>query len=752
MPTYYVRTDGSDSNTGLGPASNQAWASIGKALGSTGISSGDTVYIAPGRYYEIVTASLTSPTSETRIIGNPTASQFAGVNAGIVRWTAFQSDTSDDTNTPNLSATSKDYLTFENLYIESNARYTSAAFNFTTCKYIKVRNCIFVQGGNNGGCLSLSAPAAVGSSSIFDRNIFIGKGVTNITVTGTGSTNYDMDITIANNLSINLYSGYNFLMDGTYGGGVQIINNTVLGSTRPIKVNSITNTTHKIKIYNNLVAFATAEVVHNGGTNGVIVGDYNRFNNNESGFYQYTKGANDTIYGPTGLSFGAERFFGIGADDFFAPLTSSVNIAFGEPNGTGVTITAGNPVIPVSGVGKTYYLNDRIQFTESLGNISSSAIYVVSAAYGSTSFTLDGLTPDTNGTITHRRYRYTSDIYNTGWATTTQPNAGSIEKFDLNTIGYYNPTEKSNNDFKLVADQTQQSINVYLGATGISYNSTGLTAYYIRQNSSPVAIGLTSNTPSGSWVSGGFSEISSSYTPGLYRLDLPDAVSYSGVDNVTVVLRGATGTNGVYANCQLMPTLTNASIAQTVWTNTERTITGGIADTVTTLTTRTGFAITSNQDKNGYTITAGIVTSVPTTETSYVGIATSVWQFANRTITGGIADTVTTLTTRSGFAVSNISQIQSGLSTLTIDDVSSAIGNSITYTGIATSVWQYATRTLSSGSGISAYDVWNFAERTITGGSGVTINQTFPENFEFMLITKSGRVYLSKPDIQRLTT
>lgn len=664
MPTYYVRTDGSDSNTGLGPASNQAWVSIGKALGATGISSGDTVYIAPGRYYEIVTANLTSPTAETRIIGNPTASQFSGVTAGIVRWTAYQSDTSDDTNTPNLSVTSKDYLTFENLYIESNARYTSAAFNFTTCKYIKIRNCIFIQGGNNGNCLSLSAPAAVGSTSIFDRNIFISKGVANINVEGTGSTNYDMDITIANNLSINLYSGYNLYVTGTYGGGVQIFNNTVFGGSRPIKVDSVSNTIHKIKLYNNLVSFANNEIVHNGGTNGVIVGDYNRFNSWEASFYQYTQGKYDTLYGPTGLSFGAERLFGIGADDFFSPLTSSVNIAAGEPNGTGVSITSGNAVIPFSGSGKTYYLNDRIQFIESLGNISSSSVYVVSAAYGTTSFALDGLTPDTSGTVTHRRYRYTSDTYNTGWATTTQPNVGNIEKFNLNTIGFYNPTEKSNTDYKLVSDKSQQSINLYLGATGISYNSTGLSAYYIRQNSSPVAIGLTNNTPSGSWISGGFSEISSSYTPGLYRLDLPNAVSVSGVDNVNVVVKGAVGTNGAYVNCQIMPLLTNSSIANTVWTNVTRTLSA------------TGIS------------------------------AYDVWNFSNRTLSAASGAT-------------------------------------------AFEIWNYANRTLSA-TGLSAYDVWNYTHRIITGGTGVSITQIFPDNFEFMLITNTGRIYLNKADIEKI--
>jgi hypothetical protein len=559
-------------------------------------------------------------------------------------------------------------------------------------------------------------------------------------VSGTGSTNYDMDITIANNLSVNFANGYNIWMTGTYGGGVQIFNNTVLGSARPIKVDQLTNTIHKVKLYNNIVAFASAEAVHHGSTANVIVGDYNRFNNNEGFAYLYNQGTNDTIYGPSGLSFGAERLFGIGVDDFFAPTTSSINLAAGEPNGTGVTITAGNPVIPVKSAGQIYYLNDRIQFAQSLGNISSSSVYVVSAAYGTTSFALDGLTPDTSGTVTHRRYRYTSDLYNTGWATTTQPNVGNIEKFNLSTIGYYNPTEKSNTDYKLVTDKTQQSINLYLGATGISYNSTGLTAYYIRQNSIPVAIGLTNNTPSGSWFSGGFSEISPSYTPGLYRLDLPDAVSVSGVDNVNVVVKGAFGTNGAYVNCQIVPLLTNSSIANTVWTNASRTITGGIADTVTTLTDRTKFSVI-----------AGIITSVSNpvdiTTSSMSGIANTAWTYTLRTITGGIADTVTTLTNKAGFAITggtittnsdktgySLSQsfpanfsslsITGGKVSVVQTDLDYVINNipQANYTNIAAANWNY----LLSGIAITGsigYIIKTNLDTTISSRSTLTSNQ-----------------------------
>lgn len=68
MATYYVRVDGNDSNTGTGPAANQAWRSIAKSISSS-VAPGDTIYIAPGKYAEAnLTPTFTNPSSNAQRI------------------------------------------------------------------------------------------------------------------------------------------------------------------------------------------------------------------------------------------------------------------------------------------------------------------------------------------------------------------------------------------------------------------------------------------------------------------------------------------------------------------------------------------------------------------------------------------------------------------------------------------------------------------------------------------------------------
>ncbi|MGD8567369.1 MAG: hypothetical protein PVJ39_04755 [Gammaproteobacteria bacterium] len=78
------------------------------------------------------------------------------------------------------------------------------------------------------------------------------------------------------------------------------------------------------------------------------------------------------------------------------------------------------------------------------------------------------------------------------------------------------------------------------GLTGLTYNSSGLTCYYIRPGSAAAQLTLATQTVTGAHSDGGFVEIDSTNMPGWYRLDLSDAIIAAGVGIVGIVLRGAT--------------------------------------------------------------------------------------------------------------------------------------------------------------------------------------------------------------------
>jgi len=99
------------------------------------------------------------------------------------------------------------------------------------------------------------------------------------------------------------------------------------------------------------------------------------------------------------------------------------------------------------------------------------------------------------------------------------------------------------------AGLTSQTIDIFLadsssttggGLTGLVYNTSNLTAYYRKgATGTATAITLATQTVGGAYSSGGFVQIDSTNMPGVYRLDLPNAmVDTAGF--VTLYLRGAT--------------------------------------------------------------------------------------------------------------------------------------------------------------------------------------------------------------------
>jgi hypothetical protein len=261
-----------------------------------------------------------------------------------------------------------------------------------------------------------------------------------------------------------------------------------------------------------------------------------------------------------------------------------------------------------------------------------------------------------------------------------------------------------------VANQTPQDVWTYAGVEGRTI--TGGTANTVTNITNPVSVSTASMTGIAGTV---WSTDVSSYTSPSAGYDLSNATAGGGIT------------------------------AGDIWTYATRTITGGIADTVTSVTN--GVIVTTNNDKTGYSLSGtqsfnltgnitgnlsgsvGSVTSPVTFDSSqYAAIASSVWNaptrtltsggsgisaadvwtYGTRTITGGIADTVTTV---SGNVLGSVNSVVSDV------NVSTA-----SMTGIAGTVWSVASRTITGGIADTVTTVTNRAGFAITGGTITTVS------------------------------
>ena len=238
-------------------------------------------------------------------------------------------------------------------------------------------------------------------------------------------------------------------------------------------------------------------------------------------------------------------------NDPFAPHSGSQLIDAGDPISSIVSITSGNNSIPFGS--NSYAGGESVQFTTSLGNITAYTNYIVEQVNGTTSFILNGLVPNTSGNIQHRRYRFDSDAYGVSYNLSNRPTVGYANYVNLTNIGNYIPTDKRDISYNVAPNTTSRSELIYLGSTGLNYQTSSLSIKYIRVGSSAVTITLASQTPNGSWVSGGFCELDSVNLPGMYRLDVPNEVFASGVKIATLIIKGVNILNGYYINYNLQP-------------------------------------------------------------------------------------------------------------------------------------------------------------------------------------------------------
>jgi len=482
MATYYVRPDGNNTNTGTGPGAGQAWATIQKALGATGIGSGDTLYIAPGLYGEQVTIGGTYSTT-TNIIGDPTASQFSGVSAGRVQIGAYNNLNNAPLYTgATISGTSKSNLSFSNIeFLLSGGIVANAGIYFASSQNNTFTKCVFQDCARTAHLVSLAPAASTAINFTFRDCVFLGA--------------------VSNTIS------YIFTI---YGAG----NNT--------DITSFTNCAfigHHTAIYADAVKFSVMNCT----------------------FWNQTAGIAHSGGNP--LTVTNTLFFGCGTGATFGSGTQTYNRFIAcATNFSGAAVSATTRVVGTPGVENLYTLLTGIANLQPFSSFPNSPNTSFGTATGAPS----------------------TDLYGVAW-TGTSPDSGSATYRSLSAVGAYNPSERNASTITIAPGSTSQSIELYLGATGLTASTSGLTARYNRTRTASVSIPLVARTIAQAWTAGGFAEVDATNMPGVYRLDLPDAALASGADDVTVVVRGASGTNGAVMTVKLSSGgLTEAQTASAV--------------------------------------------------------------------------------------------------------------------------------------------------------------------------------------------
>ena len=509
MATYYVRTDGNDSNAGTGPATNQAWQTITKAIGATGIASGDTLYIAPGVYRGNFVVNASAFSAATYIIGDVTASQFSGVAAGTVRLTSRSVDTGSLSGAT-FSATSKPYLNISGIYFDGRV-------SILTSNFLVIEKCLFWSASETTAVVTIGCTTGATTRNIFRKNILLAGNA--------GATTSNFGLVILDNVASQgtlvqdcLFNGscYTlFASTGVSNVDIRVTNCTFTGYTGASHVRS--NDTNAITVTNSLFINGYAPSIFSSNTAGCVSENYNRILMAGSARQNVAAGANSTTTGWDGVEYGQSLLMGYDYLQMYTALAGSPNIDFGT---------------------------------------------------------------STNAP--------TSDMYGVTW-TGTSPTAGSTAYRSINGASQYNPTERNASTITIAPGSTSQSIELYLGSTGLTASTSGLSARYNRTRTASVSIPLVARTIAQAWTSGGFAEVDATNMPGVYRLDLPDAALAAGADDVTVVVRGASGTNGAVMTIKLSSGgLTSAQTASAVWGASpgpynDATTMGGIVNQIDTL-------------------------------------------------------------------------------------------------------------------------------------------------------------------------
>jgi hypothetical protein len=336
MTVYFVRKTGDDGNAGTSTAT--AWLTIGQALGASGISSGDTVYIGAGVYRECVTVGMVSATAETFVIGDVDGSQTG--DAGEIIWTAFvDGDDTTPSGDPTLDLATRDYLTFRKMTIIAGDGVLINAWT-PTAQHITFTDCALFAMGDEW--LYFQAAAGEQAHWLLDRCIlvsYVGYGM-DVTAIRGASADIDLDFTISNCLLFMSGAGGNTINvtgyegGSYYPGGISILNCSFVGGHYQIAVTKWSST-YPVNIFN-CIFLAPSNYHISAEASGMVSQDHNYFAwTDEDGCENVTPGVHNkgwTEICPL-LHVGQEIMFGKMLRPFLSPVAGSPLLGFGNQAG-----------------------------------------------------------------------------------------------------------------------------------------------------------------------------------------------------------------------------------------------------------------------------------------------------------------------------------------------------------------------------------------------------------------------------------
>lgn len=229
--------------------------------------------------------------------------------------------------------------------------------------------------------------------------------------------------------------------------------------------------------------------------------------------------------------------------------------------------------------------------------------------------------------------------------------------------------------------------------TGVTYNSSGITAYYdiAGASGSATSFGLATMTK-GAWATGGFVAVDATNMPGVYQIGVPNAC-IANAGSCTIFIQGVTNMVPVIITIQILAANVAANVAQ--WLGTAVTAaTSGIPDVntkniansaVSTTSAQIGVNVvniagTANKGAGGYVGIDWSQINAPTTSQNLSGTTIS-------TVSGNVSGSVGSIA--SGGITSGSFAASAGIGPIRANTAQAVAAGSITLDASASSTNSY---------------------------------------------------------------